>query len=188
MPSFPRRRARLVALSALSLALGLGAAPAIATVYKCLLDDGSPFYQDLPCPPGRELRDFDKDPSTVSVVPFGQPAPQKTPSSGKRTGTDASSSGAGRAAKSAAVKVPKGESKPARKTEPRGDAAQRKFLRPGMSEGEVIARVGPPDMTSSGGRKGARWTYMPVPEDAHTMTNLQLEKGRVIDVERKVLR
>jgi hypothetical protein len=51
-----------------------------------------------------------------------------------------------------------------------------------------MARVGPPDMTSSGGRKGTRWTYMPVAEDEHTITNLQFENGRLVEVERKVLR
>ena len=57
-----------------------------------------------------------------------------------------------------------------------------------MSEGEVIARVGPPDMTSSRSRKGHRWTYMPVPEDHNTITNLTFDNGRLIEIERKVMR
>ena len=60
------------------------AAPAHATIYKCLLDDGRVFYQDAPCAPGRELRDFDKDPANVSVRPFTPPATATTsrPASG----------------------------------------------------------------------------------------------------------
>jgi hypothetical protein len=178
-------RIRLVAL----LALALAAPAASATIYKCLLDDGSVFYQDAPCPPGRELRDFDKDPATVSVVPFQQP-----PSSAGQGSNASGGKGNGKArngsanAKANGKAVPKAESKPAKKSAERGDPTQRKFLRPGMSEGEVVARVGPPDMTSSGTRKGARWTYMPVAEDPNTITNLQFDNGRVVEVERKVLR
>ena len=62
-----RRSLALLALLALAPA-------AQGSVYKCLLDDGRVFYQDTPCAPGRELRDFDKDPANVSVVPFTQPA------------------------------------------------------------------------------------------------------------------
>jgi hypothetical protein len=140
-----------------------------ATVYKCLLDDGRVFYQDTPCAPGRELRDFDKDPANVSVVPFTQPKkPAKAPAKAPRAKPEKST---------AKAKAPRP-----------GDAAERKFLRVGMSEGEVLARVGAPDMTSSKNRKGQRWTYMPDPEDPHTITNLQFENGRLADIERKVIR
>ena len=151
------------------------AAPAHATIYKCLLDDGRVFYQDAPCAPGRELRDFDKDPANVSVLPFTQPAPaakSRPPSGKEKTARPAP--------------PPRSEAKP-KKSEPVGDAKQRKFLRPGMSEGEVIARVGPPDMTSSRNRKGHRWTYMPVPDDRNTITNLTFDNGRLIEIERKVI-
>ena len=100
----------------------------MATIYKCRLDDGGVFYQDAPCAPGRELRDFDKDPATVSVVPFEQP-PASAP------------------------------------------------------QGPGAAAAKP-----SGTRKGARWTYMPVAEDPDTITNLQFDNGRLVEVERKVLR
>ena len=169
--------------------------PVHATVYKCLVEDGKVFYQDVPCAPGRELRDFDKEPGNVSVVPFEQPAPsaKAAASGGKATAgaggkAAAAAKASGTTSKAAPRSVPRPESRPARKVPERGDAAQRKFLRPGMSEGEVITRVGPPDMTSSAGRKGTRWTYMPVPEDAHTITNLQFDNGRLVEVERKVLR
>jgi hypothetical protein len=173
---------------AVALALALAASGAQATIYKCLLDDGTVFYQDAPCPPGRELRDFDKEPGNVSVVPFEQPAPATGKPAPPASGTKARASGSGAGKPASAPHVPKGESKPAKKATERGDAVQRKFLRPGMSEGEVVARVGAPDMTSSGGRKGLRWTYMPVPEDPNTITNLQFDAGRVVEVERKVLR
>jgi hypothetical protein len=155
----------LLAVAAL-LAL---AAPAEATVYKCLLDDGRVFYQDTACAPGRELRDFDKDPANVSVMPFTQPA---APAASKKEKPP-------KAQKSAVkdAKAPRA-----------GDPAERKFLHPGMSEGEVLARVGQPDMTSSKNRKGQRWTYMPVTGDAHTITNLQFENGKLTEIERKVIR
>ena len=177
----------LAALRLLPLALALPAPGASATIYKCLLDGGGVFYQDAPCAPGRELRDFDKDPATVSIVPFPQPPAAASPGApaAKPNGKVRNGSTNGR---TAAKSVPKPDSKPARKVAERGDATQRKFLRPGMSEGEVVARVGPPDMTSSGTRNGARWTYMPVAEDPNTITNLQFDSGRVVEVERKVLR
>jgi len=180
-------------LPSLLLALGIaGGVPAAhATIYKCLLDDGTVFYQDAPCAPGRELRDFDKDPANVSVMPFQQPPPASAPGSsaaGKQSAAGAAKPRATGPASKPAASAPKPESRPAKKAPARGDAVQRKFLHPGMSEGEVMARVGPPDMTSSGGRRGSRWTYMPVPEDPNTITNLQFDAGRVVEVERKVLR
>ena len=181
MADAPYRLPRLLAL-----ALAAAAPCAHATIYKCLLDDGTVFYQDAPCAPGRELRDFDKEPGNVSVVPFTQPAPAPLARSPAGAAKSRAPAASGKAAD--AARVPKPESRPARKAPQRGDAVQRKFLHPGMSEGEVMARVGPPDMTSSGGRKGSRWTYMPVPEDPNTITNLQFDAGRVVEVERKVLR
>ena len=177
--------ARLPLRVAAALALALAAPVASATVYKCLLDNGGVFYQDVPCASGRELRDFDKDPANVSVMPFETPAaaPPQDAGASRRSGTKP------KAAAPRSASVPKPESKSAKKSAERGDAKQRKFLRPGMSEGEVVARVGPPDMTSSAGsRKGARWTYMPVAEDPDTITHLQFDNGRVVEVERKVLR
>ena len=55
-------------------ALAVGAVcawPAQATIYKCEGPvAGVPLYQDTPCPTGKQLRDFDKDPPTVSVLPL----------------------------------------------------------------------------------------------------------------------
>ena len=143
-------RALAVALAgALALAWPVAST---AGLYKCARDDGTVMYQEDPCPAGRELRDFERDPATVSVVPF----------SASRT----SAKGAGSAI----------------------NPAERKFLIPGIGEGEVVARVGRPDMSTGAGRKTVRWTYLPAPEDPQTITTLTFELGRLIQVERKVVR
>ena len=168
-------RARCAAAAAVGLVAVLVAGPCVATVYKCLRDDGQPFYQDGPCPPGRELRNFDVDPANVSVVPFTVPPTADKPRPAKPP-------------KAARAPAAAGGAKSRKQAQPPGDAAQRRFLRPGMSEGEVIARVGPPDMTATRNRKSARWTYMPVPEDRDTITNITFENGRVAEVERKIIK
>ena len=142
-----------------------------ATIYKCELDDGSVTYQETPCPPGRELRDFDRDPPSVSVVPF------RIPQTGEPHG----------AAKPTPARAP-AEHKSGKRDERQGNAAERKFLVPGVSEGEVVARVGRPDLSTPGGRKTVRWTYLPAPDDPQTVTTLTFEFGRLIEVERKVVR
>jgi hypothetical protein len=174
LPARTRLRRRTAPSCALALAvLALCAHPALAGVYKCLRDDGRPFYQEEPCPPGRELRDFEKDPANLSVVPFAKPSPA-----------------AGAARKAAPDKHPPRTTadKPRHRADVKGDPAQRRFIRPGMSEAEVVARAGTPDMTAGRGRKALRWTYMPVPEDRDTITNVVFENGQVADVERKVIK
>ncbi|HSC22305.1 MAG TPA: DUF4124 domain-containing protein [Casimicrobiaceae bacterium] len=167
-PSSLRRR---VIGAALGLTLASAAALAHAGIYKCERDDGSVMYQEDPCAAGRELRDFDRDPPSVSVVPFRIPPSSEKESTPKATPARAS-----------------GESK-SRKSEGRqGNAGERKFLIPGIGEGEVVARVGRPDMSTGGGRKTVRWTYLPTPDDPQTITTLTFEFGRLIEVERKVVR
>jgi hypothetical protein len=163
--------AALAIAVALALALLVAASSAKATVFKCLRDDGSVMYQEDPCPPGHELRDFDRDPPTVSVVPFRIPPVSETHT----------------AAPSATTARATSERKSRKSAEREGNAAERKFLVPGISEGEVIARVGRPDMSSGAGRKTMRWTYLPAPEDPQTVTTLTFELGRLIEVERKVM-
>ncbi len=51
-----------------------------------------------------------------------------------------------------------------------------------------MARIGRPDVSSGSGRKTVRWTYLPAPEDPATITTLTFELGRLVQVERKVLR
>jgi hypothetical protein len=44
-------------------------------------------------------------------------------------------------------------------------------------------------MKSGGnGRKIARWSYLPAPEDPGTITTLTFEHGRLVEVERKVVK
>jgi hypothetical protein len=176
-----RPAARLLrrALPAALLLLVAGVPAAHAGVFKCLRDDGGVFYQEAPCPPGRELRDFSRDPANVSVVPFAVPSPAP----GARKATKPSRAAADKPAHAASA-----ERRARKPAPPRGDPAQRRFLRPGMTEAEVMARVGPPDMTAAHGRKSRRWTYMPVPEDRDTITNVIVENGVVAEVERKVIR
>ena len=145
---------------------------ASAGVYKCARDDGTVMYQEDPCPPGRELRDFERDPASLSVIPFRIPNEPADRTSAPR---------------SAGVSAGKSD-RPTRKPEERqGNAAERKFLVPGIGEGEVVARIGRPDVSSGAGRKTMRWTYLPVPEDPQTVTTLTFELGRLVQVERKVV-
>lgn len=150
----------------------LAAASARGQVYKCADERNQPVYQDTACPPGRELRNFASDPPTVSVIPL-RPVPGTTT----------------RAAAPPAPRI-KNATAADKKVRPRaGDPAERRFIHPGMHEGEVLARAGPPDLKSGGsGRKLGRWTYMPAERDAQTVTTVIFEYGQVVEVERKVVR
>ena len=58
-----------------------------------------------------------------------------------------------------------------------------------MTEAEVLARLGSPDVTTGSAKGGTvRWTYLPTDGDPETITALVLTKGTVTDVERKVLK
>jgi hypothetical protein len=139
-------------------------------MYKCAADGGTPVYQDAPCPPGRELRNFATDPANVSVLPMRPP-----PGTVSRVAAPP---------REKPVKPAKADKKAGNP----GDAAQRRHVHPGMHEGEVLARLGAPDLKSGkGGAKVARWTYMPVPGDPQTLTTVVFEYGKVIEVERKVV-
>jgi hypothetical protein len=163
----PRHIIGAMAAFAVALAMSAGAD---AGVYKCLRDDGSVMYQEDPCPPGKELRDFERDPAPVSVVPFRIPP------------TDA------RIVEPRELPLPKTSDRKSRKSaERQGNAAERKFLVPGIGEGEVAARIGRPDLSSGAGRKIVRWTYLPAPDDPQTITTLTFELGRLVQVERKVI-
>ena len=147
-------------------------AVALAGLYKCARDDGSVMYQEDPCPAGKELRDFERDPAAVSVIPFrAAPGPDSR-----------------QVAPTAAASRTASERKPRKGVARTGNAAERKFLVPGIGEGEVVARIGRPDMSTAGGRKTVRWTYLPAPEDPSTITTLTFELGRLVEVERKVIR
>ena len=147
---------------------------ATAAMYKCAEEGNQPIYQDFPCPPGKELRNFDTDPAEVSVIPhevFTDPAKPLAPKAGS-----APAARTDRTDRKKDVAV-------------RGDSAQRRFIVAGMSEAEVVARIGTPDMTSGDkGRKSRRWSYLPTPGDPQTITTLVFDSGRVADVQRKIVR
>jgi hypothetical protein len=150
----------------------LGPVCAEADVYKCADDRRQPLYQDVPCPPGRELRNFARDPPSLSVIPI-RPVPGTTT----------------RVTAAAPVRPKNSRSSSRKNAEGGGNPAERRHIHPGMHEGEVMARIGAPDMKSGGGsRKLARWTYLPVAGDAQTLTTVVLDYGKVVEVERKVVR
>jgi len=73
------------------------------------------------------------------------------------------------------------------------DAADRKFIREGMSEGEVVMKIGRPDSESTdsgGGSQVAvkRWVYFPARGDSQTITTLTIREGKVVEVDRQVSR
>ena len=154
--------------------LAFAAAPqAAAALYKCAGDKGGVVYQDKACPPGKELRDLEADPPTLSVVP-GTPLP--VPSQMKPRSSSEQDGGRSRAR--AATLRAKG-----------GNAADRRFIRAGMSEGEVVMRIGRPDFQAKGhGKAGQRWSYLPTAGDPDTLTTLIVAGGKVVEVERRVAR
>jgi hypothetical protein len=176
--------AHLVLLAAIALA-----APATveAALYKCAAEAGAVVYQDTPCAAGRELRDFERDPANVSVVPFGNGAASAPPRGARGADKTATKPAAKADARAATKPDAKAARADARAHRPPADPQQRRFLHAGMSEGEVIARVGQPEVRTKT-RRGMRWTYMPVTEDANTMTTVTFERGAVAEIERKIIR
>ncbi len=162
-------------LTAAMLATALVATPGSAAangVYKCSGSAGSVVYQDAPCSPGTELRNFDTDPPSLSVIP-GTPVPKTAPAPAASTKAErATASNRARTEKNNAAK-----------------AGQRRFIQVGMSTAEVIERIGKPDVDARNPRgKGFRWSYLPKDGDPNTITTVTLVDGRVADVERKVVR
>ena len=164
----------LVVLSLLTYVLLGHQSTADAAMVKCRGDQGSVVYQDEPCKPGTELRNFDTDPATVSVVPGSPVAATPAPPATPRT----------RAAPVARRASEQNLSS--------GKAAERRFIRIGMSESEVIRRIGKPEVDARSSRKqgkdGKHWSYLPAAGDPDTITTLTIVGGLVADVERKVVR
>jgi hypothetical protein len=167
-------------LSTLVLAAAwVAVSPAMAGVYKCAGADGGSIYQEDPCPPGKELRNFDTDPPNLSVIP-GTSAPPPAPAKAidrpaPSTGKTASRTTAGRDDRSNG-KVD-------------GDASGRKFIRTGMTDAEVRAKIGQPDMTSGSSRShNARWSYLPAAGDPDTITTITFAGNTVSDVTRKLVK
>lgn len=73
------------------------------------------------------------------------------------------------------------------------DAWGRRMVREGMSEGQVLVKIGKPDRESvdSGADTDVmvkRWIYLPAPGDEQTITTVVLRKGQVIEVDRETVR
>ena len=73
------------------------------------------------------------------------------------------------------------------------DASERRFIREGMSEGEVVMKIGRPDSESvdtGGGAKVTvkRWMYFPTSGDPQTVTTLTIREGKVVEVSRQFSR
>ena len=153
--------------AAIGAAVVVALSDATAAVHKCAAAGGI-VYQDRPCRDG-EARDADVTDAPLSVLPM--PAPGRSVQK-----------------REPPPKPPRVER--ARRAEPAapGNPAERRHLRVGMSEGEVLARAGPPDLTTGKGRKQSRWTWMPVPGDPDTITVVLFETGRAIEVERTVVK
>lgn len=142
---------------------------ATSGVWKCAVNGGDVVYQDAPCPPGKELRDFSTDPPTLSVVPATPvPVTKAAPAAGSRADRPAS---------------------PQRKKPGSNNSVNRKFIEIGMSEAEVIQRIGKPDVDGRNQRgQGQRWSYLPNDGDPDTITTVTLVGGKVANVERKIVR
>ena len=142
--------------------------PVHAGVYKCAGDKGAVIYQDSPCVAGKELRNLDLDPATLSVVP-GTPLP--------RVSTKPLQPAREPKVRTAAVRSRS------------GDPNERRFLRTGMTESEVVYKIGRPDMELNARRKeGRQWSYLPIAGDTNTLTTITFVGGKVSHVERKVVR
>lgn len=142
---------------------------ATSTIWKCTGDGGTVVYQDVPCPTGKELRNLTVEPPSLSVVP-GTPVPAAKSSQAAPTRSD----------RAAPVD---------RKKATNGNAANRKFIQIGMSEAEVIQRIGRPDVDAKNRRgQGHQWSYLPKEGDPNTITTVTFIDGKVTDVERKVVR
>jgi hypothetical protein len=148
----------------------LAAPGGLAEVYKCAGDGGRSVYQEMPCPKGKELRNFQQDPPEITVLPgVTKSNAAAAPAANGRPGKEAST---------------EKTAKP-RSDKPRGDAGERRHLHSGMSEGDVVARVGTPDITT-GQKNGkqVRWTWLPTDGDPETVTTVTFVSGVVTSVER----
>ena len=166
---WPRRPQRGPVTAAAVALAALAAAPLVhAGVYKCQGADGVVVYQEAPCPLGRELRNFDADPPDLSVIHGGVARGAPAPETRKDPRTIQGDVTIGKAV---------------------GDATARKFIHAGMSEAEVLAKIGRPDATSGGSStRQTRWSYLPAPDDPDTVTTITFAGGSVSEVTRKVVK
>jgi hypothetical protein len=161
----PRCAPLVVAAAVAALAAASGAA---ANVYKCQDTSGGVTYQEGPCPAGRELRNFDDDPPDLSVI---HDSAARAPAAGSAPRDPRTIQGDRTVGKVNA------------------DAAARKSVHAGMTEAEVLARIGRPDATSGASKaRQTRWSYLPAEGDPDTVTSITFSAGAVSDVSRKVVK
>ncbi len=167
---------RLIALKSLVAALPvLLPAVALADVYKCAGEGGAPVYQEMPVPAGEGAAQLPDGPAGDHHI-----APARSPDAGARRCAEGSRRATARPAPTRS---------PAKSAPSPAMPPSASIVRLGMTEAEVLARLGPPDMTTGGKNGGAgRWTYMPAPGDPETITSLTFTKGVVTDIERKVVK
>lgn len=73
------------------------------------------------------------------------------------------------------------------------DAGERKFIRKGMGEGEVVLKIGKPDHEAfrrvvRGQPEEKTWTYFPHAKDRQTVTILTFHSGVVTEIDRRISR
>jgi len=73
------------------------------------------------------------------------------------------------------------------------DAGERKFIRKGMAEGEVVLKLGKPDHEAlqrvvRGQPEEKSWTYFPHVRDPQTLTIITFHAGLVTRIDRKIAR
>lgn len=175
-PAAPTSRTSWILRGATGVAIlcACAIAPARAEVYKCAGDGGRPIYQEMPCPKGKELRNFQSDPPEITVLPGTGKTMDSAVAPGAKPSKDPT------ADKNAKPRTEKPKS---------GDPAERRHLHSGMSEGDVLARVGPPDATTGQrGAKQVRWTWLPSDGDPETVTTVTFLNGIVATVERTLVK
>jgi uncharacterized protein DUF2845 len=192
MSTSPGLRLRHASLLPIVAALSFACVGVAAgAVFKCSAPNNGVVYQDTPCAAGAELRNLDKDPPSLSVVPGLPPASQRASSAGAAPA---------RNARGGSERDARGEARDklrADKTVER--AGERRFIRAGMTEAEVLARIGRPDVNAhrrETARKasnkragaGAEWSYLPNAGDPQTITTLTIVGGKVTDVRRSIAR
>jgi hypothetical protein len=180
------RLAAMLLLTSCAAWMPAFAPAASADVFKCQNDNGAAVYQDTPCSAGRELRNFQDDPPTLSVVPFQSGGTAPAASSSGSSSTSPATSTRKSSTRASGSSRSGGKSAKAEA----GNAGERKYLHVGMTDAEVIARIGPPDMRSSatGSHHGARWSYLPHANDPQTITTLTMVNGKVSNIERSMVR
>ncbi len=172
----PSERQSVPLLSgAVAVVVALAAMAAHAEVYKCAGDSGSPIYQEMPCPPGKELRNFQTNPPEITVLPGpARAGAASTIAPGNRAKTN---------------DQPEKSSKTATAGKSKGDPAERARAHAGMTESEVLAKLGTPDITSGQpNQKQVRWTWLPTEGDPEMVTTMTLTNGIVTDLERRTVK